>query len=88
MFWGVGITRGHPQDKHLIERIRLPISTLIETMRPFSTPFSSYNELFVESRHFYPITPAFGAPVGRGGSKGGQGATPQFLVSVNGHMKI
>jgi len=37
--WGqLGVTRGHPQCNHSIERILLP-SSLIETMRLYLVPF-------------------------------------------------
>ena len=46
--YGFGVTQGHRQCHHSTERIRFPISTLIETTR---LSFSSYSELFWQKEH-------------------------------------
>ena len=43
----LGVTQGHGQCHHSIERIRLPIRQCV-----YLLPFLKYSRLFVESRRF------------------------------------
>ena len=53
----LGVIQGHRKCRHSIERIRLPIRLLIETMRLSCTVFEIL-------RVIYPTPPPFGAPLG------------------------
>jgi len=58
-----GVTQGHRQCHHSIERIQRAIQ-LWYKQSIYLVPFSRYSQLFVEIRRFWPTPPAFGTAVG------------------------
>ena len=63
---GFGVDRGQSRSRAMspFDRAHMTSCSTLNKLCGYLVPFSTYSQLFVKSRRFYPTPPAFGAPAG------------------------